>query len=304
VIAIKTEHLCKHYGNVKAVNDLCLNIEEGEIFTLLGANGAGKSTTINMLTTLQKPTSGNAAIFGKDLSRDYIEIRQLVALMPQGFAIDAFLSVIDNLKFFALLEYLNITAWSRKADEILTELDLSEKKNANIMTLSGGQLRRMQLARCFLSDRPLVVFDEPTLGVDVIGKFKIWDIIKKYAREKNWTVILCTNDMAEAESLADRIAFFQSGTLIKIGTPDQLKNQVAGRLIKVTFEQPPAESLTNIGDYPISHDNGSIVIRVDDTSADLRPLLDKLSELGVITEVNVEKPSLVDVFRAAKGDNL
>ncbi len=302
MIVIKTEHLCKHYGKIQAINDLSISIEQGEIFTFLGANGAGKSTTVNLLTTLQKPTSGNATILGKDLIRDYKDIRRAITLMSQGAAIDAFLSVYDNLKFYARLEQIDMKKWHKLADEILSEFDLAEKKYANVMTLSGGQVRRLQLARCFLSDRPVVIFDEPTLGVDVVGKFKIWDMIKKYTRENKWTVILCTNDMAEAESLADRIGFLQQGKLIKIGTPDQLKNQAAGRQIKVTFEQSIDESLMQKLGYPISHKNGCVTIHVDDVNFDLRPLLSKLGEFGAITGVNVEKPSLIDVFRAVKGE--
>lgn len=299
--AIRTQHLCKKYGHNTAVADLCLEIETGEIFTLLGANGAGKSTTVNLLTSLQKPTSGSASVFGKDILANYKDVRLMISLMPQGHALDPFLSVYNNLRFFAMLEGLDRTYWKGKVDEILTELDLFEKEDASVMALSGGQFRRLQLARCFLSNRPLAFFDEPTLGIDVVGKFKIWDLIKKHARENNWTVILCTNDMAEAECLSDRIAFLRDGEVVRIGTPDQLKSQVAGRQVKVSFKEPPLTAITSINGHPVIHENSDIFIFVDDNQSDLRPLLNKISEFGPISNLNIEKPSLVDVFKAMKG---
>jgi len=299
MIAVQTKRLCKSYGSFRALTDLSIEIKQGETFTLLGANGAGKSTTVNLLTTLLKPTSGTASVFGKDILRDTKSVRRMISLMPQGYALDPFLTVFDNLRFFAKLEGLDKNTWKGLAEQVLAELDLLEKRNTSIMTLSGGQFRRVQLARTLLSDKPLIFIDEPTLGIDVVGKFKIWDIIKKFGRQNGWTLVLCTNDMAEAEYLSDRIMFLQKGSVIRIGTPDELKNRVSGKHLKVKYNQPLGQHLKKLNGYPVikqNHDN--ILIYIEDAHTDLRPLLRKAGELGEIADINIEKPSLVDAFRS------
>jgi ABC-2 type transport system ATP-binding protein len=281
-----------------AVSGLTIDIEEGEVFTLLGPNGAGKTTTINMLTTLLKPTSGTASIFGHDVLLNIEAVRRLVSLMPQGSALDPLLSVYNNFRFYAKLEQLDRQTWTAQTEEILRELDLFDKKDNLITSLSGGQFRRTQIGRMLLSHKPLVFLDEPTLGIDIEGKLKVWDLIKKNRRQKGWTIILSTNDMAEAEYLSDRITFLHQGAVRRIGTPEDLKDQISRRAVRIRFRQPLLKTPKSLNGYPVETTrNNTIVVIMSGGNSDVRPVLNAAGHLGEITEVGVDRPSLTDVFR-------
>jgi ABC-2 type transport system ATP-binding protein len=300
--AVEIRSLCKKFGELTAVNDLSLSVEKGETFTLLGANGAGKTTTINLLTTLIKPTSGTGTIYGHDIITHPREIKALVALLPQGSAIDPFLSVYDNLAFYSMLCGLNKTQWSPKADEILDILDLSSKKRSNPFSLSGGQLRRVQIARILLSNASLVFLDEPTLGVDIEGKFKIWEIIKKWQRESGRTVILSTNDMEEAEYLSDRIGFLRQGSIVRFGTSNELKEKASFQIVRIKYQSPVAPVAELNGCKARAVSNDTLLFRLDKRHADIAPLLTAAGKLGAILDIAIEKPSLSEAFLQIQGE--
>jgi ABC-2 type transport system ATP-binding protein len=300
--AVETFSLCKKFSEFIAVNDLSLSIGTGETFTLLGANGAGKTTTINLLTTLIKPTSGTGTIYGHDIIRHAREIKAIVALLPQGSAIDPFLNVYDNLAFYSMLCGLNKEEWTKKANEILEMLDLSSKKRSNPFSLSGGQLRRVQIARVLLSNAALIFLDEPTLGVDIEGKFKIWEIIKKWQRETERTVILSTNDMEEAEYLSDRIGFLRQGSIISIGTSNELKEKASFQMVRIKYQSPVAPVAELNGCKARAVSNDTLLFHLDKRNVDIAPLLTAAGGLGAISDVAIEKPSLSEAFLQIQGE--
>ena len=218
---IKTINLTKKYKDVVAVDNLNLSINEGELFALLGINGAGKSTTIKMLSTLVRPTSGNAFICGLDISKDEEKIKEIIGVSFQETAIANNLTVKENLKLICEIYGFDKQKSIDKIQEICKQFDLEEVINKKASKLSGGYKRRLSIAMSLISDPKVLFLDEPTLGLDVIARSKLWEIIKSL--KSKITIILTTHYMEEAEELADRIAIMKSGQLLAIDTLENLK---------------------------------------------------------------------------------
>ena len=218
---IKTINLTKKYKDVVAVDNLNLSINEGELFALLGINGAGKSTTIKMLSTLVRPTGGNAFICGLDISKDEEKIKEIIGVSFQETAIANNLTVKENLKFICDIYGFDKQKSIDKIQEICKQFDLEEVINKKASKLSGGYKRRLSIAMSLISDPKVLFLDEPTLGLDVIARSKLWEIIKSL--KSKITIILTTHYMEEAEELADRIAIMKSGHLLAIDTLENLK---------------------------------------------------------------------------------
>ena len=218
---IKTINLTKKYKDVVAVDNLNLSINEGELFALLGINGAGKSTTIKMLSTLVRPTGGNAFICGLDISKDEEKIKEIIGVSFQETAIANNLTVKENLKLICEIYGFDKQKSIDKIQEICKQFDLEEVINKKASKLSGGYKRRLSIAMSLISDPKVLFLDEPTLGLDVIARSKLWEIIKSL--KSKITIILTTHYMEEAEELADRIAIMKSGQLLAIDTLENLK---------------------------------------------------------------------------------
>lgn len=218
---IKTINLTKKYKDVVAVDNLNLSINEGELFALLGINGAGKSTTIKMLSTLVRPTGGNAFICGLDISKDEEKIKEIIGVSFQETAIANNLTVKENLKLICEIYGFDKQKSIDKIQEICKQFDLEEVINKKASKLSGGYKRRLSIAMSLISDPKVLFLDEPTLGLDVIARSKLWEIIKSL--KSKITIILTTHYMEEAEELADRIAIMKSGHLLAIDTLENLK---------------------------------------------------------------------------------
>jgi ABC-2 type transport system ATP-binding protein len=218
---IELEQLTKEYGKIKAIEALSFRIETNEIFGLLGPNGAGKSTTIKILTTLVKPTAGRALLDGIDVVGQPLEIKKRIAVVPQENNLDREMSAYDNLRLYGLLHH--IPDLESKIEEQLRSVDLWERRNDNIQTFSGGMQRRLLIARAVLG-RPKVLFlDEPTIGLDPVGRRAVWDHIQKLRANYGTTIFLTTHYMEEADSLCSRVAIMHLGKLAVIGTPADLK---------------------------------------------------------------------------------
>ena len=218
---IKTINLTKKYKDVVAVDNLNLSINEGELFALLGINGAGKSTTIKMLSTLVRPTGGNAFICGLDISKDEEKIKEIIGVSFQETAIANNLTVKENLKLICEIYGFDKQKSIDKIQEICKQFDLEEVINKKASKLSGGYKRRLSIAMSLISDPKVLFLDEPTLGLDVIARSKLWEIIKSL--KSKITIILTTHYMEEAEELADRIAIMKNGQLLAIDTLENLK---------------------------------------------------------------------------------
>ena len=219
--AIEIKALTKKYRDTVAVDTLTLNIAKGELFALLGVNGAGKTTTVKMLSCLTAPTSGDALLLGKSICRETSEVKKLIAVSPQESAVAPGLTVRENLELISGIHGFSKEKQNSKIKELteLFGLDVQSKKKAG--KLSGGWQRRLSIAMALISEPQILFLDEPTLGLDVIARSDLWDIIR--ALKGRVTVILTTHYMEEAESLSDRIAIMKDGRLLICDTADKIK---------------------------------------------------------------------------------
>jgi len=231
--AIKIEALTKKYRDVLAVDKLSLCIKEGELFSLLGLNGAGKTTTIKMLSCLTVPTSGDAYLLGKSILNCASEVKSLIAVSPQESAVAPSLSVRENLELICGIHGFSKEKRQKKIEELTTLLSLEDVLNRKAGKLSGGWQRRLSIAMALISEPKILFLDEPTLGLDVIARSELWDIIRSL--KGNVTIILTTHYMEEAEALSDRIAIMKEGRLLTCDTPDAIKLQTGEDSIEGAF---------------------------------------------------------------------
>lgn len=222
---VKMDGLIKKYDNKPVVDNLTLEIQEGEIFGLLGPNGAGKSTTMNMICSLLKPTAGNIELFGMDIKKDVNKIKPLIGYIPQDLAIYGNLKAWENVELFTSLYHIKGEELKIAIDEALDFVELTDKRNSFAKTFSGGMKRRLNIA-CALGHKPkLLIFDEPTVGIDPQSRNFILEKIKE-ANNDGTTVIYTSHYMEEIEAICTRIAIMDNGKIVAIGTKDELKNMV------------------------------------------------------------------------------
>ena len=221
--AIKTTHLVKKYKEKTAVNNLDLTVHSGELYALLGVNGAGKSTTIKILSCLTKPTSGEACVMGHSVVRESDKVKAIMNVSPQETAVAAKLSVRENLELIARIYGADRKDARRKADEMLDRLSMREVERSRAVTLSGGWQRRLSIAMALITEPEVLFLDEPTLGLDVLARRELWRVIEEL--KSKMTVILTTHYLEEAESLSDRIGIMAHGVLCAEGTAAELKEK-------------------------------------------------------------------------------
>ncbi len=221
--AIRIESLTKKYKDVTAVDNLCLTIKSGELFSLLGVNGAGKTTTIKMLSCLTAPTSGDAFLSGKSILSDSAAVKSIIAVSPQETAVAPGLTVKENLELMCGVHGFPRTEWAEKIADLTSLLGLKDILSKKAGKLSGGWQRRLSIAMALISEPEILFLDEPTLGLDVIARSDLWDIIRSLKGKV--TIILTTHYMEEAEALSDRIAIMKDGRLIICATADEIKEK-------------------------------------------------------------------------------
>ncbi|MGN0501515.1 MAG: ABC transporter ATP-binding protein [Ruminococcus sp.] len=219
--AIKTTNLTKKYKDKTAVNSLNLTVNKGELYALLGVNGAGKSTTIKMLSCLVPPTSGDALLLGKSIVSESAKVKQLINVSPQETAVAEKLSVRENLELIARIYGADRKSAKRKADDMIEKFDMQEIEKSRAKTLSGGWQRRLSIAMALISEPEILFLDEPTLGLDVLARRELWSVIEKL--KGRITIILTTHYLEEAESLSDKIGIMAKGELKAEDTAENLK---------------------------------------------------------------------------------
>lgn len=219
--SIKTVGLIKKYGDVVAVDNLNLKINQGELFALLGVNGAGKSTTIKMLSCLTIPTGGDAHVGGYSIQKEAKQVKSLIGVSPQETAIAPNLTSKENLEFMCGIYGLSKEKTGEKIKELSDQFDLEKILNRKASKLSGGWQRRLSIAMALVGEPTILFLDEPTLGLDVIARRELWDVIQTL--KGRITIILTTHYMEEAEALSDRIGVMKDGVLLTVGTVDELK---------------------------------------------------------------------------------
>ena len=231
--AIKTIGLTKKYKDLIAVDDLNLEVGHGELFSLLGINGAGKTTTIKMLSCLIKSTSGDAFIEGNSIIKDGLKVKGIIGVSPQETAVAPNLSVKENLEFICEIHGFSKEKNAEKIEELSKQLGLENILHKKAGKLSGGLQRRLSIAMALISEPSVLFLDEPTLGLDVIARSELWDIIN--GLKGRTTVILTTHHMEEAESLSDRIGIMKNGKLLAVGTAQELIKMTASKSFEDAF---------------------------------------------------------------------
>ncbi|MFC4447516.1 ABC transporter ATP-binding protein [Halorussus aquaticus] len=236
--AIEVEDLRKQYEGVRALDGVSLSVPEGSFFGLLGPNGAGKTTFINILVGLVRRSGGRAEVFGHDVEDDYREARDAIGLAPQEFNVDHFFPVREVLEHKAGYHGIPADEARERADEVLKQVGIYEKRDTRFNWLSGGMKRRFMLARALITDPDLLILDEPTAGVDVQLRHDLWDLITEL-NESGTTILLTTHYIEEAERLCDEVAILDSGNLLTVATPEELMDRGPDK-IRVTLRNAPA----------------------------------------------------------------
>lgn len=226
---ITINNVCKNYKTTKALDNVCLEVEDGELFGLLGVNGAGKTTLIKILCGLTKKTSGNVLIDGLNLDNDINKIKEIVDISPQETSVANNLTVKENLEFFANIYDNDKTV----IDEVITTFNLGDVLSKRAKTLSGGYKRRLSIAIALISKPKILFLDEPTLGLDVFARRELWSIINKL--KNKITIILTSHYLEEIEHLCDRVAILSKGKLLEIGTIEQIKNKANAETFEESF---------------------------------------------------------------------
>lgn len=231
--AIKTTGLTKKYKEITAVDDLNLEIRNGELFSLLGVNGAGKTTTIKMLSTLTLPTKGDAVVSGESIISSPNLVKERIGVSPQETAVAPSLSVKENLTLMCDVHGLKKDKAKEKIEELSKALDLESIMNRKAGKLSGGWQRRLSIAMALVSEPKVLFLDEPTLGLDVIARSELWDLIESLKGKT--TIVLTTHYMEEAEALSDRLGVMKNGRLLFTGTVKEMKEKTGAERIEDAF---------------------------------------------------------------------
>ena len=233
MLAIKTMELVKQYKNLTAVDKLCLEIQQGELFSLLGVNGAGKTTAIKMLSCLTKPTGGEAIVGGYSISKEPEQVKRLIGVSPQETAVAPNLSVKENLELICGIHGFSKEKTGEKIRELERQFSLDAVLRKKAGKLSGGFQRRVSIAMALISEPGILFLDEPTLGLDVIARHDLWEVIRSL--KGKITIILTTHYMEEAEALSDRVGIMKSGSLLAVGTVEELNRKAHTKDFETAF---------------------------------------------------------------------
>ena len=231
--AIKTNQLVKRYKNLTAVDKLGLEIQQGELFSLLGVNGAGKTTAIKMLSCLTKPTSGDAIVGGYSITKDSEQVKRLIGVSPQETAVAPNLSVKENLELICGIHCFSKERTKAKIQELSKQFSLDSVLQRKAGKLSGGWQRRVSIAMALISEPQILFLDEPTLGLDVLARHDLWEVIR--SMRGKITIILTTHYMEEAEALSDRIGIMKNGRLLAVGTVEELNAKANTNVFETAF---------------------------------------------------------------------
>tara|TARA_B100000029_G_scaffold500424_1_gene572156 strand:+ start:352 stop:1356 length:1005 start_codon:yes stop_codon:yes gene_type:complete len=310
--AIKVDSLSKEFQKFKAVDNISFQIDEGEIFGFLGPNGAGKSTTMMILTTLLKPTSGKASVQGFDVVAQGKKVRENIGFVQQEIGVDEYLTGRENLVFQSRINRIPKDQIQSRIDEVISLVELEEKQNEAAITYSGGMRKRLDIA-CGLIHRPRVLFlDEPTVGLDIQTRRKIWEYIRKIHKEFDMTLFVSTHYMEEADKLCDRVGIIDYGKIQVIDTPEIMKNAMGNDIISfslingVTKQDELINRIKKIEFVnQASNKQGEIAIKSSKCAEVIPKIFQVTSEMNIeIDSLSLNKPTLDDVFISYTGHNL
>jgi ABC-2 type transport system ATP-binding protein len=301
--AIEVSNLQKSFGVVEAVRGVSFEVAAGEVFGFLGPNGAGKTTTINMLCTLATPSAGSARVAGYDVVRDRDDVRRHIGLVFQDPTLDGYLTAEQNLRLHAELYGVDSSLVPGRMRQVLEMVGLWERRDATVMTFSGGMRRRLEIARGFLHSPRVLFLDEPTIGLDPQTRSSIWRYIAQLQEREEITIFMTTHYMDEAE-FCDRIAIMDRGEIVVLDTPEALKARVGADRVRIQTEDDEAAIAALAGRFGVeaTMSEGAVTFFVP-SGEEFVPRL--FAELGVgIRSVSVSRPTLDDVFMSHTGTTI
>ena len=310
--AIEVNSLTKKFGDFKAVDNISFHVEEGEIFGFLGPNGAGKSTTMMILTTLLKPTSGYALVGGHNVVSEAKKVRKKIGYVQQEISVDEFLTGRENLYLHARINQVPNNQINSRIDEVIELVELTEKQDKATLTYSGGMRKRLDIANGLLS-RPSVLFlDEPTVGLDIQTRRKIWEYIRKIRQDFGMTIFVTTHYMEEADNLCDRIGIIDFGKIQIIDKPKAMKSAIGNEIITFSLVDGKAnqdELINQISKIEFVKEvkNKQDLIKVLATKSNevIPKIFQESMNLGInISSLSLKQPTLDDVFISYTGHEL
>jgi len=301
-LAVETKDIRKCFGDLCAVNNVNITVDNGEFFGFLGPNGAGKSTLIRMLTTVLKPTSGTAKVAGFDIVKEPGDVRRAIGVVPQTMSSDLDLTGRENMDIYGRFYEVPKKLRLKRTKELLEKVNLENKADDLVATYSGGMRRRLDIARVLVHRPEILFLDEPTAGLDPQSRRAVWDMLQSFRKEAELTIFLTTHYMDEAETLCGRVAIIDHGSIITKGTPDELKAAIPGNdIVVLNIEGDGEKALDAAGKEPYVHkanmDNSELRCYVDNGGDDAPLLMQAMGRLGVkVGSVAIQKQTLEDVF--------
>jgi ABC-2 type transport system ATP-binding protein len=303
---IEAQNLTKLYPpKTKAVDDVSFTVDEGEVFGFLGPNGAGKTTTIKMLTTLASITSGTASVAGFNVAKDPSAVRRSIGVVPQELTADDELKGIENLVLAARLHHVPGSEIDAKTKDLLKLFDLEDAAGRRVRTYSGGMRRRLQMAMGLVHSPKILFLDEPTLGLDIQTRTKVWDYIIRLNKDRGLTVFMTTHYLEEADGLCKRIAIIDHGVIKVSDSPSRLKEMYGGDVLTISVDgdMDLTDFLKNVPDVSdVSRDGHIYKMKLPRTERALPVIIEGVTNRGLkISEISFTRPKLDDVFLEVTG---
>jgi len=305
VSVIEVEGLTKSFGSLTAADHLSFEVEEGEVFGLLGPNGAGKTTTVRMLACLISASEGSARVGGYDIAQDSLRVREIVGILTENPSLYERLTAYENMDFFAEAYGLSDVSEKRnRIRELLQFFELWDRRNDKAATFSKGMKQKLAVARALVHKPPILFLDEPTSGLDPESSKEVRDLMERLSRREKHTILLCTHRLEDAEKLCSRVMIIDRGKSVIVGTPDELRDKIAGQpILEVTLKKLNQKIVEAVREL-----NHVLEVNVDDSASKLIVTLDDVQSVtpdvvknivhagGMVLSVNTLRPSLEEAY--------